>query len=131
MTASGRLGEAACRHWRGLEPEIVRHFGLLWHEPELPNLEHRAMARLSGWAEREGLQVERAPAGIATAFIARKRTGEGPRIAILAEYDALPGLDNDAVPYRKPGRKRAGHACGHNQIGPANTAAAIAAARAI
>jgi aminobenzoyl-glutamate utilization protein B len=122
--------QAARSEWAPLKAELVRHFDLLWREPELPNMEVRAAAHLSGWAERAGLEVERAPAGIRTAFAARKRTGAGPRIAILAEYDALAGLDNDAVPYRKPGTKRAGHACGHNQIGPANTAAAIAAVRA-
>ena len=75
--------------------------------------------------------MERAACGLPTAFRASWRKGEGPRIGLLAEYDALPGTGNKAVPRREAGGKRAGHACGHNQIGPANVGAAIAARRAM
>jgi aminobenzoyl-glutamate utilization protein B len=55
-----------------------------------------------------------------------------PSIGILAEYDALPGLSQDASPDRteRPG-VTAGHGCGHSVFGTASTAAAIAAKRAI
>ena len=69
--------------------------------------------------------------GIPTAFAATFGRGEGPTIALLAEYDALPGQGNRAVPYRAPDGRRAGHACGHNQLGPAQAGAAIAARTAI
>jgi aminobenzoyl-glutamate utilization protein B len=117
--------------WADIRPEIERHFGLLWQEPELPNMEIAAARLLSDWLAGRGFSVERRAYGLPTAFFARKGNGQGPRIALLAEYDALPGTDNDAVPYRKRRGRRAGHACGHNQIGPANAGAAIAAAAAL
>ncbi len=119
------------RHWQQVRPEIERHFALLWQEPELPGMEFNAALKLSDWLQERGFQLERAAFGIPTAFIARRRLGAGPRLALLAEYDALPGTGNAAVPAREPDGKRAGHACGHNQIGPANIGAAIAAAEAL
>ncbi len=72
------------------------------HEnPELRYEEHKAAAWLSESIEKlTGSSVERGTGGLATAFRARVGSG-GPRIAILAEYDALPEI---------------GHACGHNLI---------------
>ena len=94
-------------------------------------MEFRTAGVLSAWLTGHGFEVTRAPGGVPTAFLARKRLGDGPRIGILAEYDALPGLANEAAPRRAPIRgQRAGHACGHNHIGPANTGAGIALAEA-
>lgn len=71
--------------------------------------------------------METGVAGIPTAFVASYGEG-GPVIGILAEYDALPGLSQDALPMRKaPVEGGAGHACGHHLFGTASTAAAIAA----
>ncbi|NNM18455.1 MAG: amidohydrolase, partial [Croceitalea sp.] len=50
----------------------------------------------------------------------------GPIIAILGEYDALPGLSQQALPEKKSADGEAGHACGHHLFGTASTAAAIA-----
>lgn len=122
--------EATRKAWADVREEIERHFGLIWQKPELPNMETNAARLLTDWLAGRGFEVERRAFGLPTAFVARKRLGAGPRIALLAEYDALPGTDNDAVPYRKRRGLRAGHACGHNQIGSANTGAAIAAAAA-
>ena len=119
------------RHWAAVRGDIERHFAILWSEAELPNMERASSAALAGWLEGEGFRVERAAHGLPTAFVAAWRNGEGPRIALLAEYDALPGTGNKAVPRREASGKRAGHACGHNQIGPANAGAAIAARRAM
>ena len=115
------------QHWRRLQPEIEANFNALWKEPELPNMEFKAEARISGWLQEHGFTVERGACGQPTAFVATYGTDNSPSIGILAEYDALPSLGNAAVPYRKPDGKRAGHACGHNQIGPTNAGAAIAA----
>lgn len=68
--------------------------------PELRFEEHRAAAWLAEAVERHGVPVERGAGGLPTAFRARVGQG-GPRVAILAEYDALPEI---------------GHACGHNLI---------------
>ncbi len=119
------------RQWSAVAPEIERHFALIWSEAELPNMERASSAALADWLESEGFQVERAAHGLPTAFIARWRSGEGPRIGLLAEYDALPGTGNKPVARREASGKRAGHSCGHNQIGPANVGAAIAARRAM
>ena len=94
-------------------------------------METRATEALAAWLERHGFQVERGACGIPTAFAAPSGEGEGPAIALLAEYDALPGQGNRAVPHRAPDGRGAGHACGHNQLGPAQVGAAIAARRAI
>lgn len=119
----------ARRHWLPLQAEIVVKFNELWASPELGNMEFKAQAALCAWLERHGFEVERGVGGLPTAFRARRGKG-GLRVALLAEYDALPGTDNDAVAERRRLGRPAGHACGHNLIGPANCGAAIAAALA-
>jgi aminobenzoyl-glutamate utilization protein B len=123
--------EAARHGWRPLVPEIKRLFAAQWADPELPAMEFRSSARLADWLEAKGFTVSRRACGIPTAFIASKGSGKGPVIAILAEYDALPGLGNSSEAGFAPTGSAAGHACGHNHIGPANSGAAIAAAEAI
>ena len=81
--------------------------------------------------ERAGFRVERGVAEIPTAFTAT--FGEGsPVIAILGEYDALPGLSQQAIAERlpRPGATY-GHACGHHLFGAASASAAIAVAEQI
>lgn len=117
--------------WAKLGPEIEGLFSTLWKVPELPALEFKSSAILCDWLESHGLRVERGVGGVPTAFRARAGNGKGPRIGILVEFDALPGLNNDAVPYRRGARNKPGHGCGHNHIGPANTGAGIAVAAAI
>jgi aminobenzoyl-glutamate utilization protein B len=70
--------------------------------------------------------VQEGVAGIPTAFIAEWGTG-GPVIAILAEYDALPGISQSTSPTRDVlAEKLAGHACGHNLFAAGSLTAAIA-----
>ena len=112
-----------------LVPQMTRLFRDQWACPELPGMEYQSVANLTGFLEAHGFAVERGVCGVPTAFLARKGSaGGGPRIGILAEYDALPSLDNAAVPHRSGTGRRPGHGCGHNHIGPANCGAAIAAA---
>jgi aminobenzoyl-glutamate utilization protein B len=94
------LAASVRRHWAAVRGEIERHFAILWAEAELPNMERASAAALCGWLEAEDFQVERAACGLPTAFRASWRKGEGPRIGLLAEYDALPGTGNKAVPRR-------------------------------
>jgi amidohydrolase len=84
--------------------------------PELGLQEYQAAARLTEMLEEHGATVERGIAGLETAFRATLPGGnpEGPTIAIIAEYDALPGV---------------GHGCGHNLIANAAIGAGIALAR--
>jgi amidohydrolase len=82
--------------------------------PELRFEEHRAAGWLCDAVEREGLGFERGIGGLPTAFRARVGREGGPRVAILAEYDALPEI---------------GHACGHNLIATGALGAFLALAR--
>lgn len=111
--------------WTNQKEAISDKIVELWKHPELPMMEYESSEILCQWLESEGFSVERGLCGIPTAF--RGTYGSGyPVIGILAEYDAMDGLSNDAVPYRKPLAQRAGHACLHCHIGGANTGAAIA-----
>ena len=86
-------------------------------KPEIGNEEVYASAKHVALLENAGFEVKTAVAGHETSFYAVKDSGkEGPTIAYLAEYDALPGL---------------GHACGHNIIGTTSVAAGIALAEAL
>jgi amidohydrolase len=80
--------------------------------PELCFEERFAHDLLTGVLEGEGLAVDRSARGIATAFEAAAGSA-GPRVAVVCEYDALPGI---------------GHACGHNVIAAAGLGAGLAAA---
>jgi aminobenzoyl-glutamate utilization protein B len=76
--------------------------------------------------EKHGFRVTRGIAGMPTAFVAEWGSGK-PVIAILGEYDALPGLSQKKVPWKEPLVEGApGHGCGHNIHGVSGLAAAIA-----
>lgn len=98
----------------------------LWEWAEVGYQEERSSTLLQDTLSAEGFSVEKGVAGIPTAFIAEYGDG-GPVIAILAEFDALPGINQDAAPTRAPiDGKGAGHACGHNLFGAGSVQAAIA-----
>jgi amidohydrolase len=94
-----------------LAPDLLATSRVLHSNPELAYEEHKAAEHLAAVLERHGFTVTRGAADLPTAFIGRSGSGN-PRIAFLAEYDALPGI---------------GHACGHNLIGTASLGAALAA----
>ncbi|WP_431963756.1 amidohydrolase [Actinacidiphila sp. bgisy160] len=98
--------------------QLAARAGPLWEvaltlhgDPEPAFEEVRATHLLAGHLEREGFSVQRGVAGLPTAFVAGAGDGGGPRVALLLEYDALPGL---------------GHACGHNLIAAAGLGAGLA-----
>ncbi len=97
----------------------------IWEFAEMGYLEEESTALLQKTLSDEGFSVKAGVAGIPTAFIAEYGSG-APVIAILGEYDALPGLSQKAVPEKISAGKSAGHACGHHLFGTASTAAAIA-----
>jgi aminobenzoyl-glutamate utilization protein B len=98
----------------------------LWEYAEVGYLEEKSSGLLQRTLAEEGFAVEAGVAGIPTAFVA-SYGDEGPVIGILAEFDALPGINQDAVPQRSPVEgKTAGHACGHNLFGAGSVGAAIA-----
>jgi len=98
----------------------------IWDYAEVGYQEEKSSARLCQELKQAGFSLKEGVAEIPTAFIAEYGQGR-PVIAILAEFDALPGMSQEAVPERRPipGRE-AGHGCGHHLFGSASTAAAIA-----
>ncbi len=98
----------------------------IWQFAELAFQEHRSSALLAAYAEQQGFTVTRGVAEMPTAFVASYGNGK-PIIGILGEFDALPGLSQQAVPYRKPlVEGGSGHGCGHNLFGVGSLGAAIA-----
>jgi aminobenzoyl-glutamate utilization protein B len=98
----------------------------IWEFAEVGYQETQSSALLQQTLDGEGFAIEAGVAGIPTAFVATHGDG-GPVIAILAEFDALPGINQDAIPSRLPiDGKTAGHACGHNLFGAGSVGAAIA-----
>lgn len=97
----------------------------IWQFAEMGYQEEKSSALLQNMLSEEGFSIKKGVAGIPTAFIAEYGSGS-PIIAILGEYDALPGLSQKAIPRKESLGKAAGHACGHHLFGTASTAAAIA-----
>ena len=97
--------EAARQELFDLSKDVHAH-------PELNYQEYYSSSALAGFLERRNLQVERGVGGVETAFraIIPGGAGDGPTIAVLAEYDALPEI---------------GHGCGHNLIAMAAMGAAL------
>jgi len=81
--------------------------------PELAYQEVQACGWLSDFLAKQGFKVEKGVGGVDTAFRGTFETGDGPTVAILCEYDALPGI---------------GHACGHNVIATSGAGAGAALA---
>lgn len=95
----------------GLSGELRELGERIFENPELKFEEHRAAQWLTEELEAKGFEVERGVGGLETAFLARcPYESQGPTIAYLSEYDALPGL---------------GHACGHNLIAAIGIGAGI------
>ena len=103
--------QALIKEVERLKPELLEISRFLHANPELAFEEHKAAERLSRTMETHGFSVERSVAGLPTAFTASRDSTEGPTIAFLAEYDALPGI---------------GHACGHNLIAAGSVGAGLA-----
>lgn len=83
----------------------------LYAHPELPDHEFRSSEKIVELLKNAGYEVEYPYLDYPTGFRAVLDNGEGPSVAILVEYDALPGL---------------GHACGHNVHGSMSVLAALA-----
>ena len=91
--------------------------------------EFRSADQWTRYLESEGFTVERNAGGIPTAFVASFGSGS-PVIGMMAEYDAIAGMSQDTVPYRKPLVPGApGHACGHNVLGTGSIAGAVAVSK--
>ena len=107
------LKSSICRRVDNLAADLLKVSHHIHAHPELAFAEHEASKTLTQAVEARGLTVQRGSYGLATAFESEfgGASGGGPRVAILAEYDALPGI---------------GHACGHNLIATAALGATLA-----
>ncbi|HTK74482.1 MAG TPA: amidohydrolase [Gemmataceae bacterium] len=114
------------RYLDGRQADLIKASQDIWAYAEIGLEEHRSAARLVGLLRDAGFKVREGVSGMPTAFVAEYGSGR-PIIGILAEYDALPELSQEATPDRKPivGQK-AGHGCGHCALGTAAVGAALA-----
>jgi amidohydrolase len=97
-----------------IRPELEKVGRDIHANPETSYQEHKAVQWLTELLRKHGLEVQAGVADTPTAFVAQRRSGDGPTIAFLSEYDALRGL---------------GHGCGHNLIATASAGAGIALAQ--
>ena len=112
--------------------EILSLSDKIWDYAELSMLEVRSTKAYVELLKAEGFQVEENLCGIPTAFSGTYGSGS-PKIGILGEYDALSGLSQvPGVAEKKPlVEDGCGQGCGHNLLGAASLAAAIAVKDAI
>jgi amidohydrolase len=109
---SGVLKQRVVQEIDRLSPELCKISAEIYSHPEIGYEEHFASQLLSGTLERAGFSIQRSVAGLETGFVGKiVGRSAAPEIALLAEFDALPGL---------------GHACGHNLIATAALGAGLA-----
>ena len=99
-----------------LAPQFEQISHTIFSTPELGLQEYRSSRYLAELMQSYGFSVKFPYCGLPTAFRAEYGTPEGPRIAFLAEYDALPGYGEGSAP---------AHACGHNWISATTAGSAI------
>jgi aminobenzoyl-glutamate utilization protein B len=109
----------------GQAPAFSRISRQIWEQPEVGFSTLHGANLLKDQLRAAGFRIQDNIGGMSSAFVAE--WGEGkPVIGILGEYDALPGLSQDAAPERKPIVKDGpGHGCGHNLLGSAAALAAV------
>ena len=127
-TFAAESGDGMRQFLAGREARDAQVARTIWEYAEVGYQETKSSALLQEELTKAGFKVEAGVAEIPTAFVATSGSGK-PVIGILAEFDALPGINQDAVPERKEiAGKGAGHACGHHLFGTASVSAGIALA---
>lgn len=97
-----QLKEQAMQTIDALQAELITLSHNIHENPEVSLTEYKSSAFIAEVLRSHGFDVKMGIGGLDTAFIATKQgKGPGPHVALLAEYDSLPGI---------------GHACGHNVI---------------
>lgn len=100
----------------------------IWELAETKFEEFESMKVLTEEFSRRGFEVEKdLMEGLPTAFTAKWTNGNGPVIAMIGEYDALPGLGHE-LSTTKISNGKSGHGCGHNLLGVGSMSAALSAA---
>ena len=113
------------------QEELIGLSDRIWALAEVAFEETESAQLLADYAERQGFRVTRGVAEMPTAFIAEYGSGQ-PIIGMLGEFDALPGLSQQATPTKDPLHEgEAGHGCGHNLFGVGSLAAALAVKEAM
>lgn len=109
------------------KPRLIALADRVWGMPEVCYTEARSCAEHEAELEHQGFHITRQVGGIPTAIMGEAGEG-GPLIAILGEYDALPGLSQEAgiAEHRPIENGGHGHGCGHNLLGSAALLAAVA-----
>jgi aminobenzoyl-glutamate utilization protein B len=129
LPARAQSPDARARLLQGIDArrDVYADIALqIWKLAEPGYLEYKSSALIEDQLAASGFSVRKGVADIPTAFVASAGSGR-PVIAFVGEYDALPGLSQEASPGRKPIVDGApGHGCGHNLLGTASMAAAIA-----
>jgi aminobenzoyl-glutamate utilization protein B len=122
---------------QGTKPEVLKRIDeskpvydeialKIWEWAEVGFQEVKSSALLQDRLRQEGFAVQAGVAGLPTAFVASFGRG-APVIGVLAEFDALPGVSQEAVPEKKErAGVKAGHACGHHLFGAGSVQAAVA-----
>jgi aminobenzoyl-glutamate utilization protein B len=124
--AGDELKEAVVASVDAQAAALVALSDQIWDYAEVALHETRSAALLADYAEEQGFEVKRGIAGMPMAFTASYGEGK-PVIAVLGEFDALPGLSQAAMPDRKVlVDGKAGHGCGHNLFGVGSLGAATA-----
>jgi len=107
-------------------PTYIQASKTIWEYAELGYHEEKSSTLLQRHLKEAGFGVEAGVADEPTGFIATYGKGR-PVVAILGEFDALPGLSQAAAPDRSPVKAGApGHGCGHNLLGAGAALAAVA-----
>ncbi len=113
-----KLVDQDASHWQQVSKQIWGYAELGYHETKSSDL-------LQEQLKAAGFRVQAGVADEPTAFIASYGEGK-PVVAILGEFDALPGLSQQTVPERDPVKAGApGHGCGHNLLGSGAALAAV------
>ncbi|MGH9314054.1 MAG: amidohydrolase [Vicinamibacterales bacterium] len=125
-------GKSTALGWIDASADTLKRVNrAIWTHAETGLEETKSAKELMDLLRANGFTIEAGVSGMPTAFVASYGSGR-PIIGILAEYDALPGLSQDAVPERKErAGTAAGHGCGHSVFGTASAAAAIAVKKAM
>ena len=97
----------------------------IWELAEVGYQEYESSKLLIDSLKGHGFEITEGVADIPTAFIAEYGAGY-PTVAILGEFDALPGVSQSSSPYRENGSNEdAGHACGHHLFGAGSAWSAV------
>lgn len=131
-TAKPDPAKLAATAWIDQNAETLKRVNkAVWSYAETGLVETKSAKEHMDLLKANGFAVDGGVAGMPTAFVASYGSGR-PVIGILAEYDALPGTSQDAVPTRTERQGvDAGHACGHSIFGTASNGAAIAVKQAM